>query len=69
MRSSPSIVPADRLDRDTYLVLEDFARAPVAHGARRMRLTEGPAKSPIARAIPVPMEREPGMLSVFREGA
>lgn len=28
MRSSPSIVPADRLDRDVYLVLEDFgARA------------------------------------------
>src|SRR4051795_12730140 len=28
MRSSPSIVPADRLDRDSYLVLEDFgARA------------------------------------------
>lgn len=28
MRSSPSIVPADRLDRDIYLALEDFgARA------------------------------------------
>src|SRR6478609_2877773 len=28
MRSSPSIVPADRPDRDIYLVLEDFgARA------------------------------------------
>jgi hypothetical protein len=27
MRSSPSIVPADRLDRDIYLVLEDFERA------------------------------------------
>jgi hypothetical protein len=28
MRASPSIVPADRLDRDIYLVLEDFdARA------------------------------------------
>jgi hypothetical protein len=28
MRSSPSIVPTDRLDRDIYLVLEDFgARA------------------------------------------
>jgi hypothetical protein len=28
MRHSPSIVPADRLDRDIYLVLEDFgARA------------------------------------------
>nr|WP_244464219.1 hypothetical protein [Bradyrhizobium japonicum] len=28
MRSSPSIVPADRIDRDIYLVLEDFgARA------------------------------------------
>ncbi|WLA68563.1 hypothetical protein [Bradyrhizobium diazoefficiens] len=28
MSSSPSIVPADRLDRDIYLVLEDFgARA------------------------------------------
>jgi hypothetical protein len=28
MRSSPSIVPTDRLDRDVYLVLEDFgARA------------------------------------------
>ncbi|MET4721198.1 hypothetical protein ABIF63_005304 [Bradyrhizobium japonicum] len=28
MRSSPSIVPAGRLDRDIYLVLEDFdARA------------------------------------------
>jgi hypothetical protein len=28
MRSSPSIVPADRLDRDIYIVLEDFgARA------------------------------------------
>jgi len=28
MRSSPSIVPADRLDREIYLVLEDFgARA------------------------------------------
>lgn len=24
MRASPSIVPADRLDRDIYLVLEDF---------------------------------------------
>ncbi|WP_160300655.1 hypothetical protein [Bradyrhizobium japonicum] len=24
MRSSPSIVPADRLDRVIYLVLEDF---------------------------------------------
>ncbi|MCA1381319.1 hypothetical protein [Bradyrhizobium sp. BRP23] len=24
MRPSPSIVPADRLDRDIYLVLEDF---------------------------------------------
>ncbi|MCS3552299.1 hypothetical protein ABIB94_002771 [Bradyrhizobium sp. JR7.2] len=31
MRSSPSIVPADRLDRDIYLVLEDS-------GARRLRL-------------------------------
>jgi hypothetical protein len=28
MRTSPSIVPLDRLDRDIYLVLEDFgARA------------------------------------------
>jgi hypothetical protein len=28
MRTAPSIVPADRLDRDIYLVLEDFgARA------------------------------------------
>ncbi|MGY3564097.1 hypothetical protein ACVWXP_007422 [Bradyrhizobium sp. USDA 4463] len=28
MRASPSIVPLDRLDRDIYLVLEDFgARA------------------------------------------
>ncbi|WP_407188602.1 hypothetical protein [Bradyrhizobium centrosematis] len=28
MRSSPSIIPTDRLDRDIYLVLEDFgARA------------------------------------------
>ncbi|MCK1722522.1 hypothetical protein [Bradyrhizobium sp. 141] len=28
MRSSPSIVPTDRLDRDIYLVIEDFgARA------------------------------------------
>ncbi|WP_439410223.1 hypothetical protein ACNJX9_39380 [Bradyrhizobium sp. DASA03076] len=28
MRSAPSIVPSDRLDRDIYLVLEDFgARA------------------------------------------
>jgi hypothetical protein len=28
MRSTSSIVPADRLDRDIYLVLEDFgARA------------------------------------------
>jgi hypothetical protein len=24
MRHSPSIVPSDRLDRDIYLVLEDF---------------------------------------------
>jgi hypothetical protein len=32
MRSSPSIVPANRLDRDIYLVLEDFGRA------RRLRL-------------------------------
>ena len=24
MRSSPSIVPLDRLDREVYLVLEDF---------------------------------------------
>lgn len=24
MRQSPSIVPLDRLDRDIYLVLEDF---------------------------------------------
>lgn len=24
MRQSPSIIPADRLDRDMYLVLEDF---------------------------------------------
>jgi hypothetical protein len=31
MRSSRSIVPADRLDRDIYLVLEDF-------GACRLRL-------------------------------
>ncbi|MBR0806754.1 hypothetical protein JQ636_24695 [Bradyrhizobium japonicum] len=31
MRSSPSIVPADRLDRDVYVVLEDFgARASCA---------------------------------------
>ncbi|MET4243747.1 hypothetical protein ABIB07_007012 [Bradyrhizobium sp. RT10b] len=31
MRSSPSIVPADRLDRDIYLLLEDFgARADCA---------------------------------------
>ncbi|TFW56669.1 hypothetical protein CT676_33805 [Bradyrhizobium sp. MOS001] len=30
MRSSPSIVPADRLDRDIYLVLEDFG----AHASR-----------------------------------
>ncbi|MCK1437483.1 hypothetical protein [Bradyrhizobium sp. 15] len=31
MRSSPSIVPADRLDPDVYLVLEDFgARADCA---------------------------------------
>ncbi|MCP3397774.1 hypothetical protein [Bradyrhizobium sp. CCGB20] len=27
MRSSPSIVPADRLDRDIYLVADDFGRA------------------------------------------
>ncbi|MGY3367931.1 hypothetical protein ACVWZL_005056 [Bradyrhizobium sp. GM2.4] len=28
MRSSPSVVPTDRLDRDIYIVLEDFgARA------------------------------------------
>jgi hypothetical protein len=25
MRQSPSIIPADRLDRDIYLVLEDFS--------------------------------------------
>ena len=25
MRRSPSISPADRLDRDMYLVLEDFS--------------------------------------------
>jgi hypothetical protein len=24
MRQSPSIIPTDRLDRDIYLVLEDF---------------------------------------------
>ena len=24
MRQSPSIIPVDRLDRDIYLVLEDF---------------------------------------------
>jgi hypothetical protein len=34
MRFSPSIVPPDRLDRDIYLVLEDFAPAPAAPGAR-----------------------------------
>ena len=72
MRSSPSIVPADRLDRDIYLVLEDFgARAGCAWRETDEADTdlEGPVKSPVARAIPVPMEREPGMLSVFREGA
>jgi hypothetical protein len=28
MRQSPSIIPADRLDRDVYLVLEDFRSGP-----------------------------------------
>jgi hypothetical protein len=28
MRQSPSIVPRDRLDRDIYLVLEDFSSGP-----------------------------------------
>jgi hypothetical protein len=28
MRQSPSIIPADRLDRDIYLVLEDFSSGP-----------------------------------------
>jgi hypothetical protein len=26
MRQSPSIIPTDRLDRDIYLVLEDFSQ-------------------------------------------
>jgi hypothetical protein len=26
MRQSPSIIPTDRLDRDIYLVLEDFCQ-------------------------------------------
>ena len=30
MRISPSIIPTDRLDRDMYLVLEDFSRRGVA---------------------------------------
>ena len=36
MRSSPSIVPADRLDRDIYLVLEDFG----AHAGYAWRETD-----------------------------
>ncbi|MGV7218249.1 hypothetical protein [Bradyrhizobium sp. UFLA05-112] len=28
MRKSPSITPSDRLDRDIYLVLEDFSSGP-----------------------------------------
>lgn len=28
MRKSPSIIPADRLDRDIHLVLEDFSSGP-----------------------------------------
>jgi len=28
MRQSPSITPSDRLDRDIYLVLEDFSSGP-----------------------------------------
>ncbi|MCA6108080.1 hypothetical protein [Bradyrhizobium cenepequi] len=28
MRTSPSIIPTDRLDRDIYLVLEDFRSGP-----------------------------------------
>jgi hypothetical protein len=28
MRQSPSIIPNDRLDRDIYLVLEDFSSGP-----------------------------------------
>ena len=42
MRSSPSIVPADRLDRDIYLVLEDFgARAGCAWRETDERLVTG----------------------------
>jgi hypothetical protein len=42
MRKAPSITPTDRLDRDMYLVLEDFRTG--RRGARRMRtgLTTGP---------------------------
>lgn len=36
MRSSPSIVPADRFDRDIYLVLEDFG----AHAGCAWRETD-----------------------------
>jgi hypothetical protein len=28
MRTSPSIIPTDRLDRDIYLVSEDFCSGP-----------------------------------------
>ena len=34
MRHAPSIVPLDRLDRDIYLVLEDFGAVRAAPGAR-----------------------------------
>ncbi len=58
MRSSPSIVPTDRLDRDIYLVLETSARAPVAPGVRRYEAdTEPrgrPAKYPVRPLYSLP---------------
>jgi hypothetical protein len=38
-RSSPSIVPADRLDRDIYLVLEDFGARAGCAWRERMKPT------------------------------
>ena len=47
MRSSPSIVPLDRLDREVYLVLEDFG----ARAAPGGRLTSGTLTSRRSSAI------------------
>jgi hypothetical protein len=48
MRQSPSIVPADRLNRDIYPVLEDFHQGPA------WRETDEPANLQLSSTICVP---------------